>query len=160
MADRDLGAWLEEVELQQLAGTVERALGGAPGLEQRAHLAQVAVENGLPALISEPCKQLSHTLAGQVRILAQQAVDLVLEGIQLRRPWWTLIARRTLGPERTADSVSVVPGAPGDLPDREPVDLLHPPDLRPAPHVKHRPPLASVLDLARVRVTPDETDNH
>jgi hypothetical protein len=60
----------------------------------------------------------------------------------------------------TVSERAVQDGPPGDLADREPLDLPHPPDLRPAPHVEHPFLRASVkLDQARARATPDETTN-
>jgi hypothetical protein len=50
-----------------------------------------------------------------------------------------------------------MPGAPGDLVNREPLDLLHPPDLRPAPHLEHCLPPRQSHDLARLGITPDDT---
>src|SRR4051812_11631406 len=49
-------------------------------------------------------------------------------------------------------------GAPDDLMDREPLDLPHPPDLRPALHVEHRLPPRRSHDQTRLGVTPDTTD--
>jgi len=50
-----------------------------------------------------------------------------------------------LAPQRAPHSVAVMASAPGDLVDREPLDLLHPPDLRPAPHLEHcLPPRQSI----------------
>ena len=78
--------------------------------------------------------------------------------IQLRRPRRPLTTRCVLPPQCSADGVAVMAGAPGDLMDREPPDLLHPPDLRPAPHVQYAFLLASHKDMARVSFAPDETD--
>jgi hypothetical protein len=112
-------------------------------LVERPDLAQIVVEDRLAAVVAERLDQLADALARQPRVLLQEAPDLVLERIELRRPRRALVARRPLAPQRTADSVAVVAGAPHDLVDRKPVDLLHPPDLRPAPHVEHRLLLAS-----------------
>jgi hypothetical protein len=45
-----------------------------------------------------------------------------------------------LTPECPPDRIAVVACAAGDLVDREPLDLAHPPDLRPSAHVQHFPP--------------------
>src|SRR3954467_15816298 len=50
-------------------------------------------------------------------------------------------------------------GAPHDLVDRQPLDLAHPSDLRPAPHLEHRLPPRRSHDRARLGVTPDTTDH-
>jgi hypothetical protein len=50
------------------------------------------------------------------------------------------------------------PGPPTDLPDRQPLDPMHAPDLRPLLHPDHTPPLARSSDQARVRTRPDEPD--
>jgi hypothetical protein len=109
--------------------------------------------------IAQRLDQLADPLAGKLRIGLQQAVDLVLERIELRRPRRALIARRALAPQRTTDRVAVMAGAPDDLADRETLDLLHPPDLRPAPHLEHDLPPRQPQDLARLGITPDETDD-
>jgi hypothetical protein len=143
VADRDLASRLPEVELQQLPGAVDRALVGAPALIKRAQLAHVVVEDRLAALIAELLDQLADPLGGDPRVLLQQPLDVVLERGELRRSRRALVARRPVPPQRAADRIAVVPGAPDDLVDRQPLDLPHPPDLRPAPHVEHRLLLAS-----------------
>jgi hypothetical protein len=158
VADRDLDPRLEEVKLHQLAGPVGGALVGAPPLVERPGLGQVVVEDRPAAVVAERLDQLADALAGQPRIVLQQTVDLALEGVELRRPRRALVARQALAPQRAADGVAVVAGAPNDLVDRKPINLLHPPDLRPAPHVEHCLPPRRSHDLARVRFTPDETD--
>jgi hypothetical protein len=75
------GPQREEVDLEDLAGTVDRAPDDArPGQVARAHLAQVVVEDRLAAPIAELCEQFLHARARQARVGAQQAVDLVLKG--------------------------------------------------------------------------------
>jgi hypothetical protein len=91
--DRDLYPRLPQIELQQLAGAIDGALERPPPLEQRPDLAQVVVEDRLCARIAQRLDQLADPLAGKLRIGLQQAVDLVLERIELRRSWRALIAR-------------------------------------------------------------------
>jgi hypothetical protein len=79
LADRDRLARLEQVELQQLAGPIDRPLIRAPRQIARAQLAQVVVEDRLRALVAELLDQLPDPLAGQARIAAQQPIDLVAE---------------------------------------------------------------------------------
>jgi hypothetical protein len=83
VADRDRLARLEQVELQQLARSIERPLIGAPRQVAGPQLAQVIVEDRPPALIAELLDQLADPLAGQAWIRTQQAIDLVAEGIEL-----------------------------------------------------------------------------
>jgi hypothetical protein len=159
VTDRDLRSRLPQVELQQLPGPIRRALIRPRALEQRPDLAQVVIEDRLRTLVAELNDQLADALARDARIVAQQAMDLVLEGVQLRRPRRALIARRPVAPQRAAHRVAVMTGAPDDLVDREPLNLAHPSDLRPAPHVEHRLPPRRSHDQARLGITPDTTDN-
>jgi len=137
VADRDLGLGLPEVEPADLPRPIDGALVGAPGSEARPHLAQVVVEDRLAALIAKLFDQLAHTGAGEEVIGAQETLDLLLEGVELRWPRPALIARWLLGANRRSDCVSCQPGPPGDLLDRDPVNHVNPPDLRPLLHVDH-----------------------
>jgi hypothetical protein len=94
-----------------------------------------------------------------IRVVLQETPDLVRERVELRRPRRALIARRGIATQRASDGVAVVTGAPDDLVDREPLDLPHPPDLRPAPHLEHTLPPRQSHDLTRLGITPDETDH-
>jgi hypothetical protein len=62
--------------------------------EQRPDLAQVVVDDRLLPIEAERLDQLPDPDAGQLRIAAQQPVDLILKRVQLRRPPRALIARR------------------------------------------------------------------
>jgi hypothetical protein len=143
VADRDLVARLEEVELQQLAGPIDRPLIGAPGQVARAELAQVVVEDRLRALVAELLDQLPDPLARQARIAAQQAIDLVAEGIELRGPSRPAIAGRLLRTKRAPDRLPITARAALDLLDREPLDEMHAADLRPLLHTNQLLLLAS-----------------
>jgi hypothetical protein len=92
VADRDLSAWLPEVELDELAGTVDRALERAWRVNDRPHLAQVVVDDRLRALEAERLDQLADAHAGERRVIAQQAQDLVLERVELRALGCTPVA--------------------------------------------------------------------
>jgi hypothetical protein len=94
VADRDLRSGLPQVELQQLAGAIDSALIGPPALEQRPDVAQVVIEDRLRPVVAELLDQLADALARDPRVVAQQAMDLVLERVELRRPPRALIARR------------------------------------------------------------------
>jgi len=47
VADRDLPPWLDQVELGELAGAIDRALIGPLRAEDRAQLAQIVIEDRL-----------------------------------------------------------------------------------------------------------------
>jgi hypothetical protein len=91
---RDLTLGLPQIELADLAGSVDRALKRPRWWrEQRLDLMQVVIDDRLAALEPERRDQLSDPLARQLGIGLQQPVDLVLERIELRhRP--ALIDRR------------------------------------------------------------------
>src|SRR3954451_20001990 len=157
VADRDLLSRFEEIELEQLGRAVERALVGAVAPVERPELAHVVIQDRLPALVAEVLDQLADALGRGPRVLLQEALDLVAEAVELRGPWRALVARGLVAAQRAADGVAVVAGAPDDLVDREPVDELHPPDLRPALHLEHCLPPRQSHDSARLGFAPDET---
>src|SRR3954454_4038914 len=111
MADRDLRSGLPQIELQQLAGAIDRALIGALALIERPDVAQVVIEDRLRPVVAELLDQLADALARDPPVIAQQAMDLVLDRVELRRPPRALIARRALAPQRSAHRVAVMPGA-------------------------------------------------
>jgi hypothetical protein len=143
MPDRNLGLRLPEVELADLARAVDGALVGALGDEERAHLAQVVVEDRLAAGVAELGDQLADAGGGDAVVGAQEALDLLLEGIELGGPRPSLIARRLLGAQRRSHRVASQARPSRDLLDRDPVDHVHPPDLRPLLHVQHTLPPGS-----------------
>ena len=109
-ARRSVEPWsLREIELQQLAGPIDRALIGPPALEQRPDLTQVVIEDRLCPGMPQRLDQLADALAGDPRIVLQQAVDLVLERVELRRSRRALIAGRALAPQRATHGVAVRP---------------------------------------------------
>jgi hypothetical protein len=137
-ADRDLRARLPEVELAERARPVLRALEAArAGQEERPHLAQVVVEDRLAALEALLFDQLPDPLAGQARLGAEQAVDLLLERVELGGAGWARVPRRPLGAERPADRVAIAPRAAGDLLDWQPLDEVQAADLGPLLHPDH-----------------------
>src|SRR4051812_26402315 len=96
---------LPEVELADLGGAVDRALVRACLEMQRAHLAQVVVDDRLRAREAEGRELLADDNAGQRRISGEQAVDLVLERVELRARGSALVARRLVArPARAGSS--------------------------------------------------------
>ena len=142
MADRDRPARLPEVELADLARAVGGALEGPGGRKQRAHLAQVVIEDRPPALIAGLLDQLAHAGAGHLRLGRQQPVDLLLVGVQLGGHRLALIARRLLGAQGLSDRHPAEADAPVDLLDRQALDGVHTADLGPLLHLDHDPLLA------------------
>ncbi len=149
VADGDLLARLPEVELADLPGPVDGALVGAPGGKARADLAQVVVEDRLAALITELGEQLADAGAGDAVVRAQKALDLLLEGVELGGRLRPVVGRWALRRQGAADRFPVQTGAAADLPDRDAVDEVHPPDLRPVLHVDHLLLLASISSIGR-----------
>ena len=149
MADRDLLARLPEVELADLPGPVDGALVGAPGSEARAHLAQVVVEDRLAAFEAELRDQLADAGAGHAVVALQQALDLLLEGVEFGGRLRSAVGRRVLRRQGAPDGFPMQAGAPADLPNRDAVDEVQPPDLRPVLHVDHPLLLASISSIGR-----------
>jgi hypothetical protein len=130
-ADRDLPARLPEIELQERARPVGGALEGTrPRQKQRPHLAQVVVQDRLAARVALLLQELAHPRARQPRLCVQQPVDLLTEGIELRRPRQPPIARRHGRAQRPPDRVTAVARAPDDLLDRQPLHEVQAADLR------------------------------
>jgi hypothetical protein len=84
VTDRDRLARLEQVELQQLAGPVDRALVGAPDQVARAELAHPVIEDRLAAPIAELLRQLAQPLRRDGRISPQLPLDPGPERVELR----------------------------------------------------------------------------
>src|SRR6202007_1022832 len=97
VADGDGGTRLPQVPLADLAGAIDGALKGALGQKQRAHLAQVVIDDRLAADKAERLDQLPDPDARQLRVLAKQPVDLLLERIELGRSLRAAEARRRIG---------------------------------------------------------------
>jgi hypothetical protein len=152
--DRDLGAWLPEVELADLARSIDGALERPwRRQEQRPHLAQVVVDDRLAAVEPQRHDQLPDPLAGHPRLDLQQPVDLGLERIELRPHRRAPIDRRLVGPQRPADRVAIDPEPPRQLLDRDPANEVLAPQLGPPLHVQQPLPPGQ----ARVRTPPDRT---
>src|SRR5206468_8468960 len=79
-------------------------------------------------------RSFTDPLAGQARVGAQQALDLVAKGIELRGPRRPPIAGRLTGAKRAPDRLPIAAGAALDLLDREPLGEVHAADLRPLLH--------------------------
>jgi hypothetical protein len=139
--DGNLGLGLPEIELADLARPIDRPLKHPwRRREQWPHLAQVVVDDRLAAIEPERRDQLADPLAGQLRIAAQQPVDLVLERIKLRPARRPPIDRRRVAADRAADRVPVQPRPTMDLAHRQPAHEVQPPDLRPLLHPDHLGP--------------------
>src|SRR6516165_1514933 len=134
VTDGNLRLGLEQVELQELAGPVRGALIGALGTDDRAQLAQVAIEDRLAARIAALADQLADAGIGDSRHIAQQLGDLLAVGVELGGDRRARVARRPLAPERLADGLAIPAGAASDLLDRYSLDEVHAADLRPLLH--------------------------
>jgi hypothetical protein len=156
VSDRDRLTRLEQIELQQLAGSIKRPLVGAPGQVTGTQLAQVVVQDRLRTLVAELLDQLTDALTGQARIATQQAIDLVAEGIELRAPSRPAVAGRLIAAKRAPDRLAIAAGAAVDLLDREPLDEVHAADLRPLLHTDQLLLLASACRTEpRLKAPPD-----
>ncbi len=105
--------------------------------EQRPDLAQVVIDDRLARPAAQRLQQLADPDAGQLRVLAQQPVDLVLKRLQhapARRP---RIARRPLAPQRPPDRVAREPRRSRELLDRLPSDEMLASQLSPLLHLDH-----------------------
>ena len=140
VADRDRTGWLPEVELAELARAVDRALVSARSQMKRPHLAQVVVDDRLRALEADRLELLADDDARQFRILAEQAIDLVLERVELRALRRPLVARRLIALRGTPDRLAVEARAAVDLVNRQPSHEAQPPHLRPLLHSDHLGP--------------------
>ena len=134
VADRDLLARLEEIELQQLAGAIDGALIGALGAQDRPQFAQGVIEDRLAAPIARLGDQLADAGVRDPVDVAQQPGDLLAVGVELRGNRRAAVARRLGGADRPADRLAIPPGLPRDLLDRQPIDEVHAADLRPLLH--------------------------
>ncbi len=89
---------------------------------------------------------------GSVGSASELLADPVLERIELRPRRLPLIPRRLRRRQRPRDRVAMQPRPPADLPARQPLDPVHPPDLRPLLHADHTP---SSSPIARSNEGPD-----
>jgi hypothetical protein len=105
--------------------------------EQRPDLAQVVIDDRLAAIEAQRRDQLPDALPRQLRVLAQQPVDLVLE----RGPASTPQARaHNAAPRRwrsRCGSCRDAARSGDDLPDRQAAHEMQPPHLRPRLHSDH-----------------------
>jgi hypothetical protein len=155
VADGNRCRWLPQVPLADLARAIDGALEGPLCQEQRAHLAQVVIDDRLRTVEPQRLDQLADANAGQLGVFAQEPVDLPLEGIELRRPAPPLIARRRLRAQGAADRVAIDPLATHELLDRYAAHEVLPSQLRPALYVQHAPsPGLGDSDRARLPRSP------
>src|SRR5437879_2680777 len=159
-SDRDLPSRLAEVELAELPGSIAGALE-APRRRQiaRAQLAQEHAQDRHRARIAERLDLLANAHGRERRLVGQQLLDARQVRVELGwPPGARAIARRLAAGQGTTDRVAVKAGAPADLPLREALDVLHPPDLRPLLHVKQRlPPVSIALIEPGSAVRPEDS---
>jgi hypothetical protein len=152
VADGDLLAWLPDVELADLAGTVDGARVVPCGLKQRPDLAQEVIKDGLATDPAQRPQQLADPNAGQVGVLGQQSADLVLKRVELRAPGRPRIARWRVAGDRPPDRLAMQPRLPTDLADRQPAHKAQPSDLCPLLHPDHPgPPRLALRTQAQER---------
>jgi hypothetical protein len=158
--DRDLPRRLPEIELTEHARPIRGALKGTrPRQKQRPNLAQIVIEDRLPAHIALLLQKLAQSLPRQARVRSQKPVDLLTERIKLRRPRRPPIPRRLRRAQRPPDRVAAVAGTPRDLLDRQPPHEIRAADLRPLLHPDHNLLLARTASTER-GLRPDRTAPH
>jgi hypothetical protein len=109
VADRNLAGWPPEIELADLARTIDRALKRPRRQKQRTHFAQIVINDALAATEAKPLDQLTNADLRQLRIATQQHVNLVPERVQLRRALRALEPRRIRRAQRRPDGVARQP---------------------------------------------------
>jgi hypothetical protein len=155
MTHRDRLARHPQIALHQLPRPIDPPLERAPDQEPRPDLAHIFIEDRLAALIAKLDRQLPQPPRRNPRTGLQLLADPLPERIELRPRRLAHIPRRSLAPQRTTDRATVKPTPTADLPKREPLDPVHPPDLSPLLHPDHTLLLARSLDRARVKTRPD-----
>jgi hypothetical protein len=134
VTDRDRPRRLPEIELADLPRPVAPALVGARRREEGPHLAQVVVDDRLSA---RPVQELARARPRQVRVGLEQAMDLGLEGIELRARRRSLVTRRLRRAQRPPHRVAITPRTASQLLDRDAGDKMVAPQLRPLLHLQH-----------------------
>src|SRR3954467_5313364 len=137
MADRNQRPGLPQITLNQLAGPVDGALKGPPDHKPRANLAHVVVEDRLATVIAQLGGHLAQPQRLDARIGPQLPADPLPIRIELRHRRRPRIPRRRLGRQRPPNRLAVQPRPLADLTDRQPLDAVHAPDLRPLLHADH-----------------------
>jgi hypothetical protein len=85
MPDPQFAHRLPDVELDDLARPIDRPLKGPRRRqEQRPHLAQIVINDRLASRAAQRRQQLAHAHPRQLGVLAQQPVDLILNGSSTR----------------------------------------------------------------------------
>jgi hypothetical protein len=93
------------------------------------------------------------------RIHFELLADPLLERIHLRPSRRPRIMRRLRRRQRPPNRLAMQPRPPTDLPDRNALDPVQPPDLRPLLHADHTPSSSPDHDdRTRVRTRPDDPD--
>ena len=140
VTDRDPLARLPQIALHQLPRPIDRPLKRAPHLEPRTDLADVVIEDRLPALIAQLARHLPQPQRLNARVSPQLLANPVLERIELRPRRRALVARRHLADQRPRDRVAMHTREAMDRPLRALLDEIQPPDLSPLLHADHTLP--------------------
>jgi hypothetical protein len=96
-ADGDRRARTPQVELHELSRPIHRPLvRPRRRREQRPHLAQVRIEDGLMPGVPQRCDELGDANGRQLRLVPKEAMDLILERVELRAACVALVSRRII----------------------------------------------------------------
>ena len=144
--DRNALGGLPQIALDQLPRPIDRPLERPRPQEPRADLPHKIIKDRLPTLIADLDGHLPQPLRLQPRLDRELLTDPVLERIELRPARRPRIPRRLRRRQSPPDRLSMQPRPPADLPNRQPVNPVQPPDLRPLLHPDHTP-----SSLARTR---------
>ncbi len=156
MTDGNMLRGLPEIPLADLPRPINRALMRARPREQWAHLTQIIIDDRLATIEPERLDQLTDPHPRQLRVPAQQIVNLLLERVELRRTLNNAKRRRAIRTQRSPDRVARQPGATHQLLDRHPTNEMLPTQLGPTLHVQHDPsPGLDNNDRTRLHATPD-----
>ena len=159
MPDRHLGARLPHIKLAHLPGSIDSPLKRPDRpREQRPHLPQIVIHDRLARRAPQRLQQFPDPHPGQLRVFGQQPMDLRLELLQHARPRRSLISRRGLASQRSADRVLRQPRLARQALDRLARDEMLASQLGPLLHLDHpsRRPFSSLTRraLTAPRTTP------
>jgi len=158
MTDRNVLGRFPQITLDKLARSIARPLKRPRRQKPRADLPDIVVKNRPPARIAQFGGHLPQPLRLHPRIRLKLPADSVLKRIELRPGRRPRILRRLHGRQRPPDRLAMQPRPPADLPNRDPLDPVRPPDLCLLLHADH--PSSSPIDNdpTRVRTRPDDPD--
>src|SRR5207248_8774249 len=127
VTDRDQPTRLPQIALHQLPRPIDRALERARYEEPRTDLPDVVIEDRLAARIAKLGRHLPQPQRLDRRIGPQLIANPLLERIEPRRNRRAPIPRRHLAGQRAADRSAMQTRPATDLPNRQPLDPMHPP---------------------------------